>query len=190
MGAFLKYFFEDIADTFRNNRFKACLCVATALAGTILGVVFFRISNYNWWYCNRCDFVRKLVYGGFFTILLTYLLWGAALCALLCLSLFSDWTGVFCHVALFFASLYFGANCCALVECAGIVLGFFYILLLIVEQAFNMLCCFLTSCNISCKRTLQEAISDNKISLSLQFVAVFVKIIIIFLLLRTITALI
>ena len=190
MSASIKRFFEDISAAFFNCKRKVILCCAVSVVGMVLGIVFFKISNYNWWYCNRYLFVEKLVYGSFFAIFLSYLLCAAVVCALLCVSLLTSWTQVFCLVTLFFVSLYFGANCCAVFECAGALLGVLYLLLLLAEQALNMLCCFLTLCNCPCKRALNEAIWDNKTALIVQIAAILVKLAIIFVLLRLITALI
>ncbi len=190
MGVIVKHFFEDISTQLRSCKRKLIVCCAIAVLGTILGIVLFRISNYNWWYCNRYMFVEKLVYGGFFAIFLAYLLYAAAVSILLCLSLIANWTNFLCYVILLAISVYFGANCCAVFACAGALLGALYLILLIAEQAINMLCCFLASCNCSCKRTFGEAFSDNKNIIILQFLSIFAKLLIIFALLRTITALI
>lgn len=190
MIASLKRFFEDISAAFFNCKRKLILCCAVAAAGMVLGIVFFKISNYNWWYCNRYMFAEKLVYGSFFAIFLSYLLCAAVVCVLLCASLLASWTQAICLATLFFVSLYFGANCCAVFACAGALLGVLYLSVLLYEQALNILCCFLTLCNCPCKRSLNEAICDNKLALTVQIAAIFAKLIIIFVLLRLITALI
>ena len=70
---FIYNFFYDIGYNIRRNRKSFLFCCAVALAATVLGVVLFKISDYNWWYSNRCDFIFKIVYGGFSPSLLLLL---------------------------------------------------------------------------------------------------------------------
>lgn len=190
MSAFcVRHFWEDVTSQLRNCKRKVAACCVAALLGLVLGIVLFGI-NYNRWYCNRCWFVEKLVYGGFFTILLCYLSCAALVSFLLCACLLTPWTHYLCYATLFVVSVYFGANCRAVFACAGALFGALYLVVLIFEQAANMLCCFLAVCNCACKRTLFEAFFDAKPVVFLQFCAVIAKILIIFVPLRIITAVI
>lgn len=157
----------------------------------MVGVVFFKISNYNWWYCNRCVFVDRLVCGGFFTLFISYAICAAIVSVGLAVALLCPSFSTLAYVTMFFVSVYFGANCAALLECSGAVLGLLYVVfLLAAEQAANMLCCLLTTCSVCCQRTFREALSDNKLCLGIQICAIFVKLLLIFLFLRNLTALI
>lgn len=191
MSAFcVRHFWEDVTSQLTNCKRKVAVCCVVALLGMVLGIVMFSLSNYNWWYCNRYLFVEKLVYGGFFTVFLRYLLCAALLSVLLCACLLQPFAHPFCYATLFVTSVYFGANCCAIFACAGALLGALYLVVLVFEQAANMLCCFLAACNCACKRTFIEAFRDAKHAVILQFLAIIAKILIIFVLLRIITALI
>lgn len=190
MDAFsLRLCVEDVWQQLRCDKRRTLCCCVVALLGTVLGIVLYNVCNYNWWVVNRCDFVYKLVYGGFFGIFVDYLLCGAVVCSLLCCVSLWHWTQYLRYVVLFAISLYFGANCCAICACSGFLGVLYVILLLAVEQAINTLSCFLSPI-ACCTRKFKEVVCDFKIVFFLQIASILAKMFIIFALLRTITALI
>ncbi len=186
----IKIFFQDIWQNLRCNKSKTIICCVVAVVGTVLGVVLYKVSAYSWWAVNRCEYAYKIVYGGFFSILVGYLLYTIIISLLLCCLTLWCWVDVSCYAILLVISIYFGANCCAICSCYG-VLGVFYILfVLLLEQLINMICC-LETINIGiCRQTFRSAIINLKKVLILQVLSIFIKIFMIFAILRVIISLI
>lgn len=184
----LKLYFQDVAEQLRCCKRKLFFCILCVIAGTVTGIVLFKVANCNFWYCNRCDFACKLVGGGFFEIFCAFLI-SAALCSvLLCLFCWWQWARFLCYVLLTVISLYFGANCAAIFSCAGMLGALYFLLVLCVGQIVNMLCCFLAVCLPHCRRTFREAVCDLFGIFLMQLVCAVIKVLIIFLLLRLITS--
>lgn len=180
----LKLYFEDILQQLRCNKRRLLVCILCVVLGIVLGIVLYNASNCNWWYCNRYNYVYKILYGGFFEVLCSFVI-GAVACGFwLCLFSLWRWTHFLCFPLLLVSSLYFGAHCCAIFSCAGMLGILHLILVLAVGQVVNMLCCFLTICTPPCRRTFKEAFHDLKSILLLLLASVILRIIVIFLLLR------
>ncbi|MCM1395406.1 MAG: hypothetical protein NC132_04755 [Corallococcus sp.] len=191
MGAFsFRHYLDDILQLFRTNKTKAVACGVFAILGVALGVTVFCISNYNWWYYNRYDYACKLLYGGFFSVMLAFLLSAAVLSALLCL--FSVWrqTKFLCIFAAFLWAFYFGANVGAAFTCVGVWAIVYALVLLATELAVNTLCCFFIWADDACNNNFKQIIGSCKPVIILQFAAAIVKLLLIFVLLRPLTALI
>ncbi len=191
MGAFsnLKYGAQDVWQQLRVNKTRVVLCCVCAVGGIGLGIALFYLSYGNWWYCNRCEFAQSLWCSGFGGILAKFLFASLLVCASLwCVTLWK-WSKNFCYLVLLIASLYCGANCCAFFVLMG-GWGVLYVLLvLLVEQLINMLCCFLTSCICACRRTVKEAFRECKGIFILQGCCVLLKLLLVFLILRPLFAL-
>ena len=183
---FIYNFFYDIGYNIRRNRKSFLFCCAVALVATVLGVVLFKISDYNWWYSNRCDFIFKIVYGGFFSVFIAFVVSSAIICLLCFATLWKRWLG---YVALFAICLYFGANCAAAVAFAGF-LGALYLIVLVSGQLLNMLCVFLAICQCCDVSDFLQAVKEGKNIIVLQVCGVCVKLLVIFALLRVLTTLI
>lgn len=183
---FIYNFFYDIGYNIRRNRKSFLFCCAVALVATVLGVVLFKISDYNWWYSNRCDFIFKIVYGGFFSVFIAFAVSSAIICLLCFATLWKRWLG---YVALFAICLYFGANCAAAVAFAGF-LGALYLIVLVSGQLLNMLCVFLAICQCCDVSDFLQAVKEGKNIIVLQVCGVCVKLLVIFTLLRVLTTLI
>lgn len=183
---FIYNFFYDIGYNIRRNRKSFLFCCAVALAATVLGVVLFKISDYNWWYSNRCDFIFKIVCGGFFSVFIAFVVSSAIVCLLCFAALWKRWLG---YVALFAICLYFGANCAAAVAFAGF-LGALYLIVLVSGQLLNMLCVFLAICQCCDVSDFLQAVKEGKNIIVLQVCGVCVKLLVIFALLRVLTTLI
>ena len=190
MSAFFRRCGQDLAQDFRAHKWKLVLCCVFAVAGVIVGVTLFHVSQYNWWYCNRYDYACKLLYGGFFAVLLAFLLAAVVMTALLCL--FSAWrqTKFLCYLLVFLSGLYFGANIAAVFVCVGVLAILYGVFLVVLELAVNTLCCFLAAIDDCCNYTFKQVIYNCKGLIILQFAAVVVKILLFFVLLRPISALI
>lgn len=191
MGAFsLRRWCEDVWQSLRTHKTKSILCSVFALLGVILGVTLFCISNYNWWYCNRYNYACKLLYGGFFAVLLAFVLAAVVYSALLCL--FSVWrqTRFLCYFALTLSALYFGANVAATFQCVGFLAVLYGIFLLVLELAANALCCFFVVSDNCCNNTFKQTLCNCRPIIVVQFAAALLKLLIIFILLRPLSALI
>jgi len=191
MGAFsFRRCGEDLLQLLRTHKTKVVLCCVFAVLGIALGVTMYCISNYNWWYYNRNDYACKLLYDGFFAVFLAFLLSAVVCAALLCL--FSVWrqTRFLSYVVVFFSGFYLGANASALFTCVGAWALAFVLTLQLFGLAANALCCFLVLADDGCNNTFKQTICQCKPVLIIQFAAVLVKILLIFVLLRPLTALI
>ena len=189
MGAFsLKLFWEDIWQQLRCNKRQTWLCVLCAVVGIILGIVLFNTANYNWWYCNRYDFAIMLLCGGFFKVFFHFLLTATVFCLFLCLLGMWHWTPFLCYPLIVIISIYFGANCCAIFTAAGVI-GILYLLcVLLVSQIVNTLCCFLTLCLPTCRRTFSESYFAMRGVCALQVASVVVRVLLLFLFARLFSA--
>lgn len=189
MSAFsLRFFFDDIWQQLRTNKRRVLLCCLVTVAGVALGVVLFGTSQMGWWYANRCNFVFKLLYGGFFEVLVSCVVSATVISLLLCLCSVWQWTRFLCYPILVIVSMYFGAHCCAICSCAGFLGVLYLVFFLLTEQLLNMLCCFCVVNNCACRNTFREAVRECRIILILQIAGILAKMLIIFLLLRLLTA--
>lgn len=191
MGAFsFRRCVEDVLQMLRTHKTKVILCCVFAALGIALGVTMYCISNYNWWYYNRNEYACKLLYDGFFTVLLAFLLPAVVLSALLCL--FSVWrqTKYLSYLFVFASAFYMGANAGALFTCMGVWALIYVLTLLAFSFIVNMLCCLFVLTNDSCNNTFKRIIYECKPVLIVQFAAVIVKLLLVFVLLRPLTALI
>lgn len=191
MGAFsFRRCGEDLLQQFRTHKTKLLLTCVFTLAGVILGVTLFCISQYNWWYCNRYDYATKLLYGGFFAVLLSFLLAATVMTVLCCL--FSAWrqTKFLCYLLAFVAALYFGANLAAIFACVGFLGVLYGVFLLVLELAVNALCCFWVVTDRGCNYTFKQTVLNCRPIIIVQFSAALIKLLLFFLLLRPISALI
>lgn len=180
---------QDVSVRFRTERPKVLLCAFVAVCGIVLGIVAYNLAQYSWWGTNRCDYAYKLLYGGFFAMLLSYVLCAAVISFALCCSAWwnARWL---CVVVAFAVSFYFGANCCAVCAYSGFLGVLYAVLLLLAEEAINLLTCFWVFSEFCCCGNLRQAFQCVKLPIFLQIASIFVKLFIIFALLRTLTALI
>ena len=191
MGAFsIKRCWDDLWQSLRTHKSKAVLCCVFALLGVILGITLFCISNYNWWYFNRYNYACKLLYGGFFAVLLAFVLAAAVYSALLCLC--SAWrqTRFLCYFVMALAALYFGANLAAMFQCVGFLAVLYGLFLLLLELVPDVLCCFFLVSDNCCNNTFKQTLFNCRPVLIIQFAAALLKLLIIFILLRPLSALI
>lgn len=190
MDAFsLDLFARDLLQRLRTERNKVFVCAVAAVLGIVLGIVAYNVTQCSWWGANRCNYAYKLLYGGFFTLLLSYVLCACAISLVLCCS---SWRNIqwLCVVTMFVVSIYFGANCCAVCVYSGF-LGVLYVLLVLLPEEFiNWLSCFFAFSEPCCGGSFRMGLQNVKLSIFVQIFGIFVKILIIFALLRTLTALI
>lgn len=180
---------RDAVLRLKTERSKVWLCIVFAVIGTVLGVVAYSVSQYTWWGGNRCDYAYKLMYGGFFAVLLSYALCGAGISFALCC--FAKWNVRWLNLLLVFVvSLYFGANCCAVCYYSGLLGVLYAVFLLLSEEIINLFCCFFAFSERCCGSTFLQAFRDVKVPIFLQIGGILVKMFVIFALLRTLTALI
>lgn len=191
MGAFsFRRCGDDLLQMLRTHKTKVALCCIFAVLGIALGVTAYCISNYNWWYYNRNEYACKLLYDGFFAVFTAFLLPAVVCAALLCL--FSAWrqTRFLSLSVVFLSGFYLGANAGALFTCVGAWALAFVLTMQLLGLAANLLCCFLVLADCSCNNTFKQTVGRCKPVFILQFAAVLAKLLIIFVLLRPLTALI
>lgn len=187
-------FFSCIGNIFYDLKCRLCACKWRAifcgiicLLGIVLGAVLFNISQYNWWYSNRCSFAEQLVNGGF-GVLLSFAISSAILFLLLTLCSMSFGTHFLVYFVLATFSFYCGANSAAIIICYG-VFGIIYVLLVATIEIIGLfVVCFLCICEKSCRRTFCEAFRDLKPCLFVILITLLAKIISFFVILRLITA--
>lgn len=167
--------------------FACCLCVAV---GTVLGIVLFNATQCQWWGTNRFDYAFKLMHGGFFALLVSYLVCVVLVSAPLSLCFAWQWASFVPYVVAFVAALYFGANCGAVLVYDGFLGVLYVIFVLLVELATNAFCCFWAATDCCCNGCFWPLSRQAKEVVAMQIVTVFVKLFVNFVLLRGITALI
>ncbi len=188
-GRKIKYFFDDIWQNVCNHKWKTLICVITAVVGFVLGIVFFKVFSYSWWYYNRCDYASKLFVGSF-SLFFSFLLWFAVyyLCMLICCMLprmcFAS------YIILAIACLYCGANTAATVSSWSVWGILFALLVTAVEVAGYILACLSVNCLPKICRNFKEAFCDAKQCLCILGVAFVAKTVMFFLILHVITAII
>ena len=191
MGCFhsLKRHCEEIWDKLCNRKWKSILTALVCGAGIAVGVTFFYVFKYGWWFENRIEYAEKLFNGGF-SLFFSFLLWSAIffLGILLCNLLPS--TRFLTYVLLFVACLYCGANTAAAIYCWSVWGVLFIIFATLWEVLGYYLACISACSEPACCRKFTEAFDDFKQCLGILCVAFFVKIIGFFVILKIITAVI
>ncbi len=183
-------FVGDVSQRFRTERKKVFCCAFAALIGTVLGLVAYNVSQYSWWGVNRCDYAYKLLYGGFFALFVAYLLCALVVCVVLCCSACIKNSQWLCVGTIVVFSIYFGANCCAVCSYSSFLGVLYALFLLLTEQAINWFCCFWACTEFGCADSFKQGFQIVKLPVYWQIASVFVKLLIVFVLLRTLTALI
>lgn len=180
-------FAEDIVNKLRACKWKAVLCAVLSVVGLVLGIVLFRLANYNWWYTNRCDYAQTLVYGNFGAAISFVIQYAVLFTITLICNMYPP-VRFLLYVEYFVFMLYCGANIAALIVCFGILGVLYTILVAIAEVVAVYLIFFLCACECACRRTFKEAFCDMKYALYMFICLLIAKIICIFVVLRLITA--
>lgn len=185
----IKCRFEDIWEKICNNLLKVLLCVFVAVAGVVIGCVFFNVFRYDWWYLNRVNYADKLFFGGF-ALFISFAI--SALLYYLCTvaSNLAPWTRSLSVIALFIACLYCGANTAAAIECWSFWGVMFAILVTLVEVIGYTLCCAISLCEVATCRTFSEAMCDLKLCSYVLLVSLLLKNLGFFVILKILTAII
>ena len=185
----IKLTLEEIWQNICNHKWRSVICLAFAVMGVIVGIIFVNIFQYSWWYGNRYEYSARLFEGGF-GLAFSFLLWtGIFYLFLLCCCLVPQ-TKYLCCASLFVACFYCGANAATAIICWSVWGILFAILVSAAEIVGYCVACILVCCENSCNRTLREAVCDTKLALKVLAAAFTVKFVCFFVILRVITAVI
>lgn len=187
--SYLKFGFCDLFDKVRISKWKFVLCVVITVVGFALGIALFNLTQYGWWYYNRCSYASKLIDAGF-GVLVSMLL-SVAIVYLLCvLCKMTRFTHYFVTVIDFVACLYCGATTSA-IFIYSVALGVLFAVFLTVEWLLTMcLGAFVCLCDRPLCRTFCESARDCKQLLFVLLLGLVYKIFALFVILRILTALI
>lgn len=186
---YLRLTFLDIWEKICIYKWKTLICVLSAIAGIVVGVVLFNVGKYGWWYNNRISYAEKLFYGGF-SLFFGFLLWNVVLYLCIIFSNIIPATNFLNCVILFVSCLYASANTAAAIVCWNVWGVLFCILVTVVEIVGNYLTCFVAFCEPTTCRTLRETFCDFKQCATILCVAFIVKFLSFFVILRVITTVI
>lgn len=185
----VKNTFFDITCKARSCRRRLILCAVISLVGFGLGIALFYISNYGWWYYNRCNFASRIINMGF-GLFLSYLAECVVIYVLLALCNMTRVTHCFAYVIDLLACLYGGATMAA-VFVYSVMWGILYLLLIaIVWAAVVCVACFLCVCEPPICRSFCESIRDMNLALFALAVGFVYKIAALFVVIKILTALI
>lgn len=172
-----------------NHKWRAILCALVAIAGIVVGGVFFNIFKYSWWYFNRWYYAENLFTGGF-SLFVSFVV--CALLFYLCLVVCNLHTSFrfLSYIVLFVACFYCGANTTAAIVCWS-VWGILFALLATLPEAMGFyLATFYACCEYPECRSFKEAICDLRPCLYVLLISQLAKIIGFFVILRVLTAII
>lgn len=173
----------------RAHKWKYILCVLVSVAGFALGIALFCISNYGWWYYNRCSFAGKIINTSF-AVLAAFIFGGALMFLMLTLCSMLRQTHFLAYAVDLVTCLYCGATTAAVFVCSvmwGVLFAVFVSLEWLAAVCFA---CFACVCEKPMCRNFCEAARDIKQSAIALAVGVLYKIIALFVILKLLTALI
>lgn len=187
--SFLKYSFCDIWYKVRECKWRFILCIAISLIGFALGITVFCLSQYGWWYYNRCVFASKLMDAGF-NVFISCLTVTALIYLLYLLCNMTRFTHYLVYIINLGACFYCGATVAALFV-YSVSWAIMYVLFVAIEWlAVMCFACFVCVCEKPYCRTFCESARDSKQLLFVLIVGLIYKIIALFIILRLLTALI
>jgi len=180
---------NDIGCKIRAYKWKFIFCVVSSLIGFALGIVLFCTSKYGWWYYNRCDFASKIVNEGF-SVLISFIVSCALIYLLFVLCNMLRQTHYLSFLINLIFCLYSGATLSAIFV-YSVMWGVLYALFVTIEWLFVMcLSCFVCICEKPYCRNFCESVRDLKQLAFVLIAGVLYKIIALFVILKTLTALI
>lgn len=186
---YIKYTFCDIMCKVRLCKWKFMLCAVVSLVGFALGIALFYISNYGWWYYNRCNFASKILEAGF-TIFLSYLISCVVIYLLFVLCNMSRFTHYLAYLINLLVCLYCGATMAA-VFVYSVMWGVLYLLFVTIEWLVIMcFACFVCVCEKPYCRRFCESVNDLSLLAYVLVVGFVYKIVAMFVILKLLTALI
>lgn len=186
---FLKYNIEDLFCKVRVGKWKFVLCVAVTLVGFALGIVLFCVSNYGWWYYNRCNFASKIVNTSF-SVLFSFAVGCGLLYLLFVLCNMTKPTHYLAYVVNLVSCIYCGATIAAVFAHSS-MWGVLYVVLVVAEWlVVQCFACFVCVCEKPYCRTFCESARDLKQLAVVLLIGLVYKIVMLFVILKILTALI
>ncbi len=181
----------EIAEAVTNHKKKLILCAALFAAGIIVGCVIYGGVMGSWWYYNRYDYVIIVIdRGGFFTVFFRFLLNAVLLAALITVLCFGNFLRFLKYALIFFCGMYLGMYIRIALSVFALRGVFYIVFLFLIEQALNVFGLFLSMCEeISCP-SFSDTLSASRCSYAVLTAGIVLKTLIVFVLLRLLTALI
>lgn len=189
LSRFLGELWAEVFQTVKKRAFLSLAFVAFAVVGCIIGFAVFNLPKAYWWQCNRLDYASRLLYGGFFSVLISFACSGACLFLIAVLARrFYACKGL-CWLGALLNGVYFGGVLLALFKTSMIMAILYCALVLSVQLAVGILSMLLGCCGEHC-HVFSEAFKQSKTVGCVIGLSVLAQIIIVFLFLRIIILLI
>lgn len=191
MGYFnsIKYCICDVFYKIRECKWKFIGCVAVSLIGFALGIAFFCMSGYGWWYYNRCEFASRLPAADF-GVFISFVALTALLYVLYLLCGMTRITHYLSYLVNIVACIYCGATVAAVFVYSTAWGVLFTVFVAVPDLAVKCFACFVSVCERSLCRTFCESARDLKQLAVVLAVGLLYKIIALFVILKLLTALI
>lgn len=183
-------FFDELFARISCKRTAFVVMCALVVVGIVLGVVLYMLPSAAWWQNNRYAFADKLLYGGFGGVLGALLLPTVLLCAVAVVGCAVPQCRFLLYLSAFLCGLYVGATVSAIASMSVVACVLYVLLWSTVEVASALFLLGWCVVEQPCKKDVKNALWLTK-PILLAFCVVFlVKIILIFVVLRTIIGLI
>lgn len=187
--SYIKYSFCDLFDKVRCFKWKFVLCAIVTVIGFVLGIVFFSVFAYGWWYYNRCTYASKLMEAGF-NVLISFVITAVLVYLAFVLCNMTRITHYLALIVNFVACFYCGATVAALFTYSvmwGVLYALFVALPWLVTMCF---CCFVCLCEAPICRSFCESARDSKALSFVLAIGLACKILTLFVILKILTMLI
>ena len=187
---YLKQLYDDFLLWVSINKYKMLTLLAVATCGLILGAVTFANSPNSWWCVNRCNYIHIVVYGSFPSAFLRLFLQSCLLLILLLVAQMHKNLYLTRYLTLLVGCIYAGAHLNCMFSIGGLI-GIAYLLFnTLFVVAILTLICFAEGYPTEYRKCLVEIWCDCKNHILSMVVLCFVRILLLFMLLRPICALI
>lgn len=184
-----KYSFYDILFKIRECKWKFVFCAVFTVVGFVLGIVFFSLAEYGWWYYNRCVFASKLTEAGF-SVLISFVAAAALLYILYVLCNMTRITHYLAIIVHLIGCVYCGATVAAIFVYSAMWGVLYVVFVALIWLAAMCLACFACLCEPPICRSFCESLNDSKPVLTILAIGLVYKIIALFVILKILTMLI
>ncbi len=189
LSRFFSELWQDVCQTIKRRPLLSLALTAFAIVGCIIGFVVFNLSKAYWWQCNRLDYASSLLYGGFFSVMMSFVCSGVCLFFVVVLAYrFVPCRGM-CWLGALLSGMYFGGVLLALFKTSMIMAILYCVCVLSVQLVVGVISMILGCCGERC-HTFAEAFCQSKTVGYVIGLSVLAQIIIVFLFLRIIILLI
>ena len=183
----LKLFWKDLLCELQTQKYRAvfyCLCV---VGGLVCGFVVYSNDPACWWGINRYEFACKLIYGGFFAVLFAEIFAALIFATAITFSCIK-YCALLRAVALFVGALYWGGILAAIAQISAVFCVLYLLLCALVQLAIFFVAAFDLSCRQTANCLLADAFETAKNAYLMFAAEVILKLLLLFLILRPVTA--